>query len=240
MAEPGEEEEEEEEVDQEEVMPSPTRDKFARLPRYTRAEAMEVYGQSLDGPLQPDPSVLRGTLPNGASFLVRTNREPQARAELRVVIKIGSVVEEEGERGLAHLIEHLAFRGSQGDDQSFLLIKEVRLSIGWSSGTRHATSEMSPYIPPGVSNHSLRITASPSGLIRTHVGGGTYHIRRLAATPKPELPLPTVTGFDETIYEIAHVPTDDPDLLHKCFHLLQKLSLQVNSPACPPDQLAAL
>jgi hypothetical protein len=126
MAEPGEEEEEEEEVDQEEVMPSPTRDKFARLPRYTRAEAMEVYGQSLDGPLQPDPSVLRGTLPNGASFLVRTNREPQARAELRVVIKIGSVVEEEGERGLAHLIEHLAFRGSQGDDQSFLLIKEVR------------------------------------------------------------------------------------------------------------------
>mmetsp|Transcript_2475 Transcript_2475/g.5962 ORF Transcript_2475/g.5962 Transcript_2475/m.5962 type:complete len:1024 (+) Transcript_2475:179-3250(+) len=63
-------------------------------------------------PLPLDEKCLYGTLSNGMTYYVQTNKKPEARAELRLVVKIGSVHEEEHECGLAHMVEHLAFRGT--------------------------------------------------------------------------------------------------------------------------------
>src|SRR4026209_448135 len=60
-----------------------------------------------------DPLITVGTLPNGLRYYVRENRQPTARAELRLAVKAGSVLEDDDQRGLAHFVEHMAFNGTR-------------------------------------------------------------------------------------------------------------------------------
>src|SRR5437588_5790281 len=64
-------------------------------------------------PLPFDPAVTVGTLPNGMRYYIRENHKPEKRAELRLVVNAGSVLEDEDQRGLAHMVEHMAFRGTK-------------------------------------------------------------------------------------------------------------------------------
>jgi zinc protease len=59
-----------------------------------------------------DPAVYRETLPNGLQVFLRENHRPEKRIELRLVVKAGSIYEEEGEFGIAHFLEHMAFNGT--------------------------------------------------------------------------------------------------------------------------------
>ena len=65
-----------------------------------------------DAPLPFDPTVVRGTLGNGLAYYIRHNEEPRSRAQLSLVVRAGSILEEEQQRGLAHLVEHMAFNGT--------------------------------------------------------------------------------------------------------------------------------
>jgi zinc protease len=58
-------------------------------------------------------TVIRGVLPNGLTYYVRRNDEPRDRAELRLVVNTGSVLEDDDQRGLAHFLEHMAFNGTR-------------------------------------------------------------------------------------------------------------------------------
>ena len=64
-------------------------------------------------PLRMDPDVRTGTLSNGLTYYVLANQEPQNRAELRLVVNAGSILEENDQRGLAHMLEHMAFNGTE-------------------------------------------------------------------------------------------------------------------------------
>ena len=66
-----------------------------------------------NAPLAFDPLVVRGTLSNGLSYYIRHNEEPRNRARIALVVKAGSVHEEEHQRGLAHFVEHMAFNGTE-------------------------------------------------------------------------------------------------------------------------------
>src|SRR5688500_428349 len=68
--------------------------------------------QDLSAPLPLDPAIRVGTLPNGLTILIRRNAQPSQRARLRLAVKAGSIDEADDERGLAHLLEHMAFNGS--------------------------------------------------------------------------------------------------------------------------------
>ena len=57
--------------------------------------------------------MVRGTLSNGLSYYIRHNEEPRDRAQIALVVKAGSVHEEEDQRGLAHFVEHMAFNGTE-------------------------------------------------------------------------------------------------------------------------------
>ena len=72
-----------------------------------------VPAAASDEPLPFDPAVTVGTLPNGLRYYIRENRKPEKRAELRLVVNAGSVLEDEDQRGLAHMVEHMAFRGTR-------------------------------------------------------------------------------------------------------------------------------
>jgi zinc protease len=62
--------------------------------------------------LPNDPDVRTGKLPNGMTYYVRRNVEPANRAELRLAVNAGSVLEDDDQQGLAHFCEHMAFNGS--------------------------------------------------------------------------------------------------------------------------------
>ncbi|CAN5778746.1 insulinase family protein [soil metagenome] len=66
-----------------------------------------------DAPLPTDPQVRTGTLENGLRFYIRQNAEPRNRAELRLAVNAGSLLEDEDQRGLAHFVEHMAFNGTR-------------------------------------------------------------------------------------------------------------------------------
>jgi zinc protease len=66
----------------------------------------------LDQLVPVDPRITIGTLPNGLRYYIRTNRLPGLRAELRLAVNVGSVLEDADQVGLAHFVEHMAFNGS--------------------------------------------------------------------------------------------------------------------------------
>ena len=63
-------------------------------------------------PLPIDPKVRVGTLPSGIRYYIRQNKKPEKRAELRLVVNAGSVLETDDQLGLAHFVEHTAFNGT--------------------------------------------------------------------------------------------------------------------------------
>lgn len=60
-----------------------------------------------------DPKVKIGRLANGLTYYIRHNSLPEQRAELRLVVNAGSVLEEEDQLGLAHFMEHMNFNGTK-------------------------------------------------------------------------------------------------------------------------------
>jgi zinc protease len=75
-----------------------------------RATTVDTASRAL---LPVDPAVRIGTLPNGLKYYVRRNAKPEKRAELRLVVNAGSILEDDDQRGLAHFIEHMAFNGTK-------------------------------------------------------------------------------------------------------------------------------
>ena len=59
-----------------------------------------------------DQNILTGKLDNGLKYYIRVNKKPEDRAFLRLAVNAGSVLENDDQQGLAHLVEHMAFNGS--------------------------------------------------------------------------------------------------------------------------------
>jgi zinc protease len=68
---------------------------------------------SLSETIPFDPAITTGRFDNGLRYFVRATKRPEKRAELRLVVDVGSIVEEDDQRGLAHLLEHMAFNGTK-------------------------------------------------------------------------------------------------------------------------------
>lgn len=68
---------------------------------------------NLKDTIPEDPKVSKGVLENGLTYYVRANENPKNRAELMLVVKAGSVDEDEDQLGLAHFAEHMAFNGTK-------------------------------------------------------------------------------------------------------------------------------
>ena len=77
------------------------------------AAAQLSWAQTPEGEIPFDPEAHHGTLSNGVTYYVKENREPLNRAQLRLAIRAGSILEEEHEQGLAHYLEHMAFNGTE-------------------------------------------------------------------------------------------------------------------------------
>jgi len=66
-----------------------------------------------DKTLPISPKVRKGKLPNGVTYYIEKNTEPKNRAELRLVVHTGSIMEDNNQVGLAHFTEHMSFNGTK-------------------------------------------------------------------------------------------------------------------------------
>ncbi len=76
---------------------------------------------NLTDKLPMNPAVKVGKLKNGLTYYIHKNIEPAKRAQLRLVVKAGSILENENQRGLAHFMEHMNFNGTKNFPKNELL-----------------------------------------------------------------------------------------------------------------------
>ena len=77
--------------------------------------------QDLNAKLPTDPDVVTGVLPNGLTYYIRSNHKPEKKVELRMVVKAGSILENEDQQGLAHFMEHMNFNGTKNFQKNDLV-----------------------------------------------------------------------------------------------------------------------
>ena len=88
-------------------------------------------------PLPVDKNVRIGQLDNGLTYYIRHNKLPENRAEFYIAQKVGSILEDPQQRGLAHFLEHMAFSGTKnfpGDDKGLGVIPWCE-TVGIKFGT---------------------------------------------------------------------------------------------------------
>ena len=92
---------------------------LAALPTVAFAAETAATATTAPVPIVPageigiDPAITRGSLDNGLVYLVRENQRPKSRAQLRLVVKAGSIDEDEDQLGFAHFLEHMLFNGTE-------------------------------------------------------------------------------------------------------------------------------
>ena len=116
-----------------------------------RAAITPAQTIGLDKPVPVDPRITIGYLPNGLRYYVRANGRPYQRAELRLVVNIGSAVEDPDQLGLAHFVEHMAFNGSERfakqDLIRFMESIGMRLGPGVNANTSHDQTVYVLHVP---------------------------------------------------------------------------------------------
>ncbi|MCX5754792.1 MAG: insulinase family protein [Gemmatimonadetes bacterium] len=102
--------------------------------------AQGTAAPDLAAALTLDPAVRTGTLPNGLRYFVRKNARPEKRAELRLAINAGSILENDDQRGLAHFVEHMAFNGTRRFPKADLVNYLERIGMRFGADVNASTS----------------------------------------------------------------------------------------------------
>ena len=90
--------------------------------------------------LRPDPAVTYGQLPNGLRYALMRNALPSKTAAVRMRFGVGSLMEAEDQRGLAHFLEHMVFNGSQNIPEGEMVKLLERLGLAFGPDTNAYTS----------------------------------------------------------------------------------------------------
>ncbi len=120
--------------------------------------------------VKPDPAVTFGKLDNGIRYAILPNSEPKGRASLRLLVKAGSMNETDDQQGLAHFLEHMAFKGSTHYAPGTLVQYFQRLGMGMGSdanantGFERTVYELElPDTKPETMTEGLQVFADFSG-----------------------------------------------------------------------------
>ncbi|MGH6650268.1 MAG: M16 family metallopeptidase [Sphingopyxis sp.] len=111
-----------------------------------------------------------GVLPNGVRYAVRNNGVPPGQVSIRVRMDVGSMFETEQERGFAHLLEHLTFRGSEHipDGEAKRIWQRFGVSFGSDSNAQTTPTQTAyqldlPSATPATLDESMKLLA---GMVR--------------------------------------------------------------------------
>jgi zinc protease len=105
--------------------------------------------QDLSARLPQDPRVIKGTFPNGLTYYIRSNKKPENKVELRLVVKAGSILETPQQLGLAHFMEHMNFNGLQHFEKNELVSYLQSIGVEFGADLNAYTSfDETVYILP--------------------------------------------------------------------------------------------
>lgn len=90
--------------------------------------------------LEVEPGYVFGQLDNGMRYIIRRNDRPEGTALVRMEVAAGRLDEREGERGLAHYVEHMAFNGSTNVPEGEMVRLLERLGLAFGADTNAATA----------------------------------------------------------------------------------------------------
>ncbi len=129
--------------------------------RETSAASVASYTLAQQMPV--DPEAVVGALPNGLRYYVRPNGKPARRVELRLVVKAGSVVEDDDQQGLAHFVEHMEFEGTRHFPGRSItdFLSSLGLSIGADANAATSYDD---------TQYTLRIPSDAPGALDTALG----------------------------------------------------------------------
>src|SRR5436190_22444598 len=139
---------------------------LATLPFAAQAQAPRSTAPAIsralppDAPLPFDTSVLRGTLPNGIHYLVRHNTKPENRAELRLAVNAGSILESDRQLGVAHFGEHMAFNGTRRFPKASLINFLERVGVKFGP-------DLNAYTSFDETVYMLRIPTDTAAIVNT-------------------------------------------------------------------------
>ena len=99
---------------------------FACLPVAVRAQQMP--------PVPVDKEVRIGKLDNGLTYYIRHNEYPKNQVDFYIAQKVGSILEEDDQRGLAHFLEHMCFNGTRNFPGSSMIkwLETVGVKFGYN------------------------------------------------------------------------------------------------------------
>jgi zinc protease len=80
-----------------------------------------------------DAKVKKGKLANGLTYYIRENSRPEKKVELRLVVKVGSIMEDNDQQGLAHMAEHMAFNGTKNFKKNEIVSFLQDIGVGYGS-----------------------------------------------------------------------------------------------------------
>jgi zinc protease len=94
--------------------------------------AISAQIQDLNEPIPADPDIKIGILDNGLTYYIKLNKKPEQRVEFRLAINAGSVIETEGQQGLAHFCEHMCFNGTKNfpSNKMVSMLEEMGVKFG--------------------------------------------------------------------------------------------------------------
>ena len=102
-----------------------------------------------DEKITVDPKVKIGKLENGLTYYIRTNKKPEQKVELRLVINAGSINEDDDQQGLAHMAEHMAFNGTTNFKKNDIISFLQEIGVGFGNDLNAYTSfDETVYILP--------------------------------------------------------------------------------------------
>lgn len=87
-----------------------------------------------------DTAITIGKLPNGLTYYIKKNAKPENRMELRLAVNAGSILEEDGQQGLAHFTEHMAFNGTKNFAKNDLISYLQTMGIRFGADLNAYTS----------------------------------------------------------------------------------------------------
>jgi len=105
-----------------------------------RAEEPSSPWPQTKSDLPADPDVRFGVLPNGMRFAIMHNATPSGQAAIRFRIGAGSLDEHDDQQGLAHFLEHMAFKGSAHVPEGEMIRILQRKGLAFGPDTNGNTS----------------------------------------------------------------------------------------------------
>lgn len=104
---------------------------------------------NLQDPIPVAPDVKIGKLANGLTYYIKKNGKPEKHVELRLVVKAGSILEDDDQQGLAHFNEHMAFDGSSHFEKHQLISYLQSIGVKFGADLNAYTSfDETVYILP--------------------------------------------------------------------------------------------